>query len=81
MLLSNFNEFFKVIVKVSNVQFGPLLYIWAYISETVHTMVNVYLWHIYNVIYLIFQFTLLPVTLDDRKRSNKVTYVQVVVSH
>ena len=40
------------------VQCGPLLSIWAYISETAQAMVNVYLWHIYKVIYLIFQFTL-----------------------
>ena len=62
---------FKGYCQGQKVQCGPLLSIWAYISETVHAMVNVYLWHIYKVIYLIYQFTLWHLTLDDRKRSNQ----------
>ena len=61
MLLSNIKMKlvnFKGYCQGQKVQCGPLLSIWAYISETVHAMVNVYLWHIYKVIYLIYQFTL-----------------------
>ena len=61
MLLSNFKinlVNFKGHCQDQKVQCGPLLSIWAYVSETVHVMVNVYLWHIYKVIYLIFQFAL-----------------------
>ena len=51
MLLSNVKMNlvnFKGHCQCQKVQCGPLLSIWAYISETVHAMVNVDLWHICN---------------------------------
>ena len=36
----------KVIFNVNNFQFGPLWYIWANISETVHAMTNVSIKHL-----------------------------------
>ena len=41
----------KVIFKIRKVQFGPLWFIWANISETVHAMTNVSVKHIYKVIH------------------------------
>ena len=52
MLFSNFNRLIiEVIFKVRNVQFRPLLSIYANISETVHDVTNVCMKYIYEVIY------------------------------
>ena len=45
---------------------SSLVSIWANISETVQAMTNVPMKHVYKVIYIVFQFTLRPLT------SNKV---------
>ena len=51
-------------------QFGPLWFISANISETVHYMMTV-LWNAYSKLYMAFQFTWSNLTLDDIERSNQ----------
>ena len=52
VLFSNCNSvILKVIFKVRKVKFGPLLYMYANISETVHSVTKVCMKHIYKVIY------------------------------
>ena len=58
MLLSNFNMKLVNFKGYCQGQKGPM---WAYISETMHTMVNVYLLHIYKVI---FGFSVYIMTFD-----------------
>ena len=69
---SKFDVCLKIIFKVRKVQFGPLLSIWANISETVCYEQYLYVAHTQShIIIMIFQFTLWLLTLDDLKRSNQ----------
>ena len=73
-------ELLQIIFKVRKIQFWLLLSIWANISDTVHTITNGYMKHIYKVIYnLSVYIKTLDFRLDYLQMSNKGH--KQVVSH
>ena len=72
---------YKVIFKVRKVQFRPLLYIKANISETVHAVTNVCIKYIYIVIYdLYVDLVTFDLGLPLKVKSRSQTF-QGAVSH